>query len=75
VAAAKHVSAQRGGSARRQIAQGPRHAGGGLRILPQERVPEAADDGAESQFGRGIGFGKVSRGLTTRCSPVVVTWA
>jgi hypothetical protein len=74
VAAAAHLSSQRLRAAGRQRAQGPRHAGGGLRILPQKRGPEATDDGADSQFGRGVGVGKLSRGLTTRCRPVVVTW-
>jgi hypothetical protein len=45
-----------------------------VRILPQQRAAEAADDAAEGQLGRGVGVGRVSRGLTTRCSPVVVTW-
>src|SRR5262249_58481564 len=71
-AAAAHVPSQRGGPAPRQVVQGPRHPGGGLRVLPQELTPEAADDGTNGQLGRGVG--KVSRGLTTRANPVVVTW-
>ena len=76
--AAADLSSQCLGTTRRQLGQGPPHAGGGVRILPVQVVGEAADDGSQGQLGGtggwGVGCGSLSRGLTTRARPVVVTW-
>src|SRR5262249_21644260 len=74
--AADDVAAQRRRAAAGQVAQGPHHAGGGLGILLQERVPEATHEGTDRQLvGGGVGptGGGVSRGLTARASPAVGT--